>query len=175
MNRSWSRLYSLALILVLPALACTISSSGPGPQPPGQPPAATRALPPAVTAAPPPATSAPVPAFGLWETTLSDAKGWNNSPYWNTIQYADVNHDGQADICGRGIAGVYCGLSNGTGFSPVTLWEGNFSDANGWNNQPYWNTIQYADVNGDGLTDVCGRGIAGVYCGLSNGSTFPAQ
>ena len=113
-------------------------------------------------------------AVTLWENTLSDANGWNNAPYWNTIQYPDVNGDGRADVCARGIAGVYCGFSSGSGFSAVTLWEGNFSDVNGWNKSPYWNTVQFPDVNGDGRADLCGRGLAGEYCGLSTGTSFSA-
>src|SRR5262249_19241966 len=37
----------------------------------------------------------------------------------------DLNGDGRADICGRGAAGIYCALSNGAGFGPVTLWVAN--------------------------------------------------
>jgi hypothetical protein len=113
-------------------------------------------------------------AVTLWEGTLSDANGWNTSPYWNSIQFADVNGDGKDDLCARGILGEYCGVSSGASFAAVTLWESNFSDANGWNNSPYWNSIQFADVNGDSKADVCGRGITGMYCGLSNGSSFSA-
>jgi hypothetical protein len=30
----------------------------------------------------------------------------------------------------------------------------------------------FADINGDGKADVCGRGRAGIWCELSTGSSF---
>jgi hypothetical protein len=57
----------------------------------------------------------------------------------------------------------------------IDLWRDNFSDANGWNGDPaYWDTIRFPDVNGDGLSDVCGRGGGGINCALSTGSSFLA-
>jgi hypothetical protein len=116
-------------------------------------------------------------AFGTptyWQTSFSDASGWNDAPgYWGTIQFPDVNGDGKADVCGRGGAGVYCAISNGTnGFGPATVWATGFSDAEGWlTNQSSWGTIQFPDVSGDGKADVCGRGPAGLVCGISNGTS----
>jgi hypothetical protein len=87
----------------------------------------------------------------------------------------DLNGDGRADLCGRGSAGIYCALSTGAGFGAVTLWQASFSDANGWKSgSEYYSTIQFPDVNGDGRADVCGRGIAGVYCAVSYGTGFGA-
>lgn len=106
-------------------------------------------------------------------TSAFDSSWSSNEYYWGTIQYADVNGDGRADVCGRGPGGVYCALSNGSSFGPLTLWSPAFSDANSWNSDPsFWKTIRFADVNGDGKQDVCGRGTLGIYCALSNGSSF---
>jgi len=50
----------------------------------------------------------------------------------------------------------------------MSVWTRDFSDAQGWNgSETYYGSIRLADVNGDGLADVCGRGIAGIYCNLS--------
>ncbi len=95
----------MIVILSLPVLACGVPAAvPPGPTSPSG------------ATAPVEATSAPLAAVILWENSFSDANGWKNSPYWNTIQFPDVNHDGRADVCGRGIQVVYCGLSTGSAF-----------------------------------------------------------
>jgi len=91
------------------------------------------------------------------------------------MRLADVNGDGVSDVCGRGIAGVYCSLNHGDGtFGPVVLWTNQFANAGGWNQAQYGTTMMFADINGDGVADVCGRGIAGIYCELSTGNGFGA-
>jgi hypothetical protein len=84
----------------------------------------------------------------------------------------DLNADGRADVCGRGSAGVYCALSNGAGFGPVTLWQSTLSDVSGWNHPQYFSTIRFPDLNGDHRADICGRGAAGIHCALGTGSGF---
>jgi hypothetical protein len=126
-------------------------------------------------------TNAAGTSFGgvsLWTSNFSDAHGWASAEeYWRTVQFADINGDGKADVCGRGGPGIYCATSSGTAFNSPTLWSNdNFGDVHGWNVHPSrWRTIQFPDVNGDGKADVCGRGSAGVYCALSNGSSFGAS
>ncbi len=112
-----------------------------------------------------------------WNTSFSDASGWKDHPsYWETIQFPDLNGDGKDDICGRASDGLNCGLSDGQAFVNVTVWDDEFSNANGWNNDPsYWQTIQFPDISGDGRADVCGRFINGLYCGWSNGVSFIIQ
>jgi hypothetical protein len=110
----------------------------------------------------------------VWNSSFSDANSWNQAQYYGTIQFPDVNGDGRADVCGRGALGVYCALSNGSSFGSAVLWNGDFSDANSWNQPQYYRTIQFPDINGDGKADLCGRGTLGVYCALSNGSSFGA-
>jgi hypothetical protein len=111
--------------------------------------------------------------LSLWTSNYSNDGDWGTSAsYWGTIRFPDVNGDGTADVCGRGVRGVYCALSNGSSFDSVTLWGG-FSDANAWgSNESHWGTIDFPDVNGDGKADRCGRGMSGIYCGLSTGSSF---
>jgi hypothetical protein len=112
----------------------------------------------------------------IWRNNFSDANGWKGSQSnWGTIQYPDVNGDGKADVCGRGGGGINCALSTGSTFSNVIIWSEKFSDAKGWDKSPaYWGTIQYPDVNGDGMADICVRDRDGINCGLSTGSSFQA-
>ena len=112
----------------------------------------------------------------LWETAFSDANDWNAGPeFYSTIHFPDLNNDGRADVCGRGRAGVFCELSNGSSFDPVTRWTSAFSDLDNWNVGPqYYSTIEFPDVNHDGRADICGRGRAGVFCALSTGTSFGA-
>ena len=112
-----------------------------------------------------------------WSTFFSNANGWISHPsYYETIQFPDLNNDGRADICGRTSDGIYCGISAGELFLNVSLWGDEFSDANGWKSHAsYWSTIQFPDINGDDRQDVCGRGVNGIICGKSNGTSFTTQ
>ncbi len=103
-------------------------------------------------------------------TDFSDANGWNRPEHFSTLTLADVNGDGRDDLCGRGGDGVYCALYDHLtrAFGPATLWTTQFSDGAGWNNPRYFASLRFADVNGDGAVDVCGRGGGGVYCGMSD-------
>ncbi len=105
----------------------------------------------------------------------SDGQGWGASPaYYETIQLADVNGDGKADVCARGNYGTECMLSTGTGFANWFLGPA-WSDANGWATPDKYKTIQFADINGDGKADICGRAATGYECWLSNGTGFPTK
>jgi hypothetical protein len=107
-----------------------------------------------------------------WQSEFSDSSGWNLPQYYSTIQFPDLNNDGKADVCGRGIGGIYCALSTGSSFGPLSLWNGDFSDGSGWAAPEYYSTLQFPDLNKDGSADVCGRGTGGVWCALSTGTSF---
>ena len=116
-------------------------------------------------------------AFGVssvWQADFGDAAQWSGSAsYYATIQFPDVNGDGKADVCGRGAGGIRCALSDGTSFGASSVWQADFGDAAGWGSSPaYWATIQFPDVDGDGKADVCGRGVAGIRCAVSDGGSF---
>ena len=106
-----------------------------------------------------------------WTSYFSD-QTWSALDKADTIHLADVDGDGVKDICGRSATGVFCALSTKSSFEPATQWDTSFSDANGWNNVVYADTIQFSDVNGDGMADLCGRGYTGVFCALSTGAGF---
>ena len=103
---------------------------------------------------------------------FSNANGWSADKYWSTIQFADLDGDGDDDVCARGSAGVHGALYDHVSrrYDALTLWTGQYSDASGWGAQQYYATIQLGDINGDGAADICGRGGAGVFCGISDAS-----
>ena len=112
-------------------------------------------------------------ALTNWHPGFGNAFNWQaDEAYWGTIRFPDLNGDGMADICARGVGGLSCGLSDGQSFGNLSTWAGSFADANGWNDRTNWGTIQYADINGDGMVDVCGRANGGIHCAKSTGVNF---
>lgn len=101
---------------------------------------------------------------------FTDAAGWGSDAWGATVQLADVNFDRRADLCARGPQGVRCVLSDGTQFLAgagfaAPLFADGLSPA-------IYRSIHFADVDGDGRADVCGRDPSGVACALSDGTTF---
>ena len=88
------------------------------------------------------------------------------------VQNTDIDGDGKADICGRGVDGYFCTLSSTGGLGDAPLRIAEVSDANGWNGGSNYPTFRFADINGDGRADLCGRAHAGIRCWLSNGEGF---
>lgn len=115
-----------------------------------------------------------VTGVGTWRSpSFNDATSWGDPRYFPSVQFVDVTGDGRADACARGILGISCSTSTGTGFGPYTGWSTEFSDADGWGSNPaYFETVQFPDVNGDGRADVCGRSVTGISCALSDGVRF---
>ncbi len=100
---------------------------------------------------------------------FSDANGWNADAYGSTIGV--LRRGGPfgifgAALCGRGRDGVRCWVYNGARSRPA--WPSRvattFSDAQFWNQPKYYRTVRYADVTGDEVDEVCGRGSDGIYC-----------
>jgi hypothetical protein len=104
-------------------------------------------------------------AGSLATSDYSDATGWSSSEsYYDSIRYIDLYGNGLISVCGHGYYGVDCSLNLGTSWSSIAVWDPSFSAEQGWNGEGYGDTLQFADVDGDGRTDVCARGSAGMVC-----------
>jgi hypothetical protein len=107
----------------------------------------------------------------LWSfrAEWSDAEGWGASAgRYASLDLADVNGDGKADLCGRAATGLVCAISNGAGFetaAPVLPTQ--FTDALGWSSEQYGASLRLGDLNADGRADVCGRDSAGLLCAIA--------
>ena len=113
----------------------------------------------------------------LWTGYFSDnaKQPWKKAVgYSGTINLADVNGDGLADIVARGPDGMYVSLSSSTSFTKPAIWSAEFSDAGAisWKEAKYSSTFQLGDVNGDGMADLIARGPKGILVSLSTGSGF---
>ncbi len=99
-----------------------------------------------------------------------DADGWSREDQYATIALADIDGDGDADLCGRRHDGIICARYDkpNARFLPATRWTTQFRNADGWSDPRYYRSIRFGDIDGDGDADVCGRGYAGVHCGLSD-------
>lgn len=86
-------------------------------------------------------------------------------------RFTDVNADGRADMCARGASGVRCWTAREGGWdeewAPIP-----WSDESGCDDVTNYATLRMGDVNGDGLSDVCGRSNEDFLCALSNGDGF---
>ena len=110
-----------------------------------------------------------------WLADMTDARGWSTPKYASTVQLADVDGDGRADVCGRSPRGIVCALSTGKSFAKLDKWSqgADFGDDGAWDqNAAYFGSMRFGDLNGDGRDDVCARGPEGVVCALSTGHAF---
>ena len=95
---------------------------------------------------------------------LSDRDGWNRRGQYTTIQTADLNGDGDYELLARAADGVHVYRWNpGTDtFTDISKAPRLFSDAAGGNDPSVYETIQTADLLGDGHAEILGRTSAGI-------------
>jgi hypothetical protein len=107
--------------------------------------------------------------------TLSDDTGWGAPEHFATIRLADVDADGDDDLCARGGAGLRCWPSSSGGFGEPWPALVALADAEGFEDPSRWSTIRLGDVTGDGLADACARTSEGMRCWASTGLGFDAE
>ena len=108
-------------------------------------------------------------AYTKWNSDFGDNQGWARDYYGPTLQIGDINGDGRADVCGRGRAGLWRAISQGaTGFDQMfRIQPHNFRDDQGWRQERFGPTIEWADLDRDGHADACGRAVNGLICATS--------
>jgi peptidoglycan/xylan/chitin deacetylase (PgdA/CDA1 family) len=110
-----------------------------------------------------------------WKTDdFGDAQGWLPEEYATTVQLADVNGDGRADVCARGggMNGIACALSNGSsGFGALNWSIFMYSDVDHWGDtRDRYGAIRFGRLDAGAVADICGRNATGIVCALGTGS-----
>ena len=94
------------------------------------------------------------------------------------MMYGDIDGDGLTDVCGRGGEGIRCAIHGpawrrtrssiriSTALPPTSTTAAVGSVPHSYG------SLRLADINGDGRADICGRGMWGLHCGVSMGSSF---
>jgi hypothetical protein len=98
-------------------------------------------------------------------SALSDAGGYTDQKYWETIQFADIDGDGRAEALARDQNGLnawsYSRATNS--WTPVpTKTPLQLADDPWGSDRSYYSTIETGDVDGDGRADVVARGPYGI-------------
>src|SRR5690606_5501040 len=86
------------------------------------------------------------------ETTAGGpfSEGWAHPQYYSTIQTADVDGDGAAELLGRSANGIEAHKWQVDGWIPIAPIYDDLTDGGGWYLPQFYTTIQFADVDGDG-------------------------
>jgi hypothetical protein len=97
--------------------------------------------------------------------SLPDVDGWNRPEYFETMQAADVNGDGAAELLIRGKDGLrtYRWQAAGRAFNSIGEPPLLFPDSERWSEPWYYQTIQTGDVDGDGAAELLARARDGLH------------
>ena len=104
---------------------------------------------------------------------LGDEQGWSHPQYYETIQFADIDGDGQAELIARAAQGIiWCKLDRVSNIW-MEHWDGpQWSDKEYWNQPCYYKTIQCADIDGDGKKELLARSACGIEVWKFNGTSW---
>ena len=108
------------------------------------------------------------PFVGTWsalpvQNFLTDAGDYNQANRYRTIQLGDIDGDGKEELIIRSNEGIRTYRFDTSQNHWVFLLLGPaLSNANGWNNEEFYSTIQFADIDGDGSQELLARAAAGM-------------
>jgi len=102
-------------------------------------------------------------AFLKGDPALSDTADWYKPEYYKTIQCADIDGDGKAELIARSAYGIWVWkYDSSKGW--IQLRSGlSLSDAADWYKPEYYKTIQCADIDGDGKAELIARSASGIW------------
>ena len=85
------------------------------------------------------------PRFGasIRGPALSDETGWGRARYYRTLRFADIDADGDDDLCARAAAGMQCWPAEGTSFGAAITGPA-WSDESGFWADRFHETIRLA-------------------------------
>ncbi|MBO6938588.1 MAG: VCBS repeat domain-containing M23 family metallopeptidase [Deltaproteobacteria bacterium] len=106
----------------------------------------------------------------LMDATYASELGWDDESKFATLRVGDIDGDGRDDLCLRSDTEIRCLRYDTDG--PVTVLGPGWSDDSGWGAPQHYSTFRLADVNGDGMDDVCARAGVGWLCHPSTGDGF---
>jgi hypothetical protein len=101
-----------------------------------------------------------------WELLVDSTlfAGWTEPENYSTIQTADIDGDGAAELLGRANDGMLAFEFNDVTDEWVPLGDaGPFPDDEGWDQEKFYRTIQTADIDGDGAAELLARGMWGMH------------
>lgn len=104
---------------------------------------------------------------------LSDATGWWDHSNYATIRTGDLDADGDSDLCARADAGYVCYLWDGEVFGELLVGPVH-ADSSSWDDHRYYSTFRMADLDGDGVSELCDRSSANFNCYTWNGTSSEA-
>jgi hypothetical protein len=93
----------------------------------------------------------------------TDDTDWTQPSHYLSIQLADLNKDGAAELVGRGRNGmqVYSWNADNESWIPLGV-GGQFGDDQGFDQERYYSSIQLLDVDHDGAAELIARTPSGV-------------
>ncbi len=112
------------------------------------------------------------PAIAL--DAMKNEGGWNAIEYYTTIRLADIDGDGDRDVCARAARGILCWPFEEGGWG-ARIEGPTLADDVGWARAAHYRTIRFADLDGDGDEDLCARAAVGMLCWSSGPDGFGAR
>lgn len=102
---------------------------------------------------------------------LTAATGWDDGPNAHSLRWADIDADGDVDLCARADAGLRCWRREAGAWQPSVAGP-TLDDAGAWGTPSRLASLRLADHTGDGRADACIRAAEGWRCWPSAGGAF---
>jgi Domain of unknown function DUF11 len=99
---------------------------------------------------------------------------WETSPsYYDTIQFANLTGGPAQQLVARNSMGEFAFTLTSHGWQRLGNRIASMSDADGWTQAKYWQTIRFADIDGSGKDTLLARGPQGLVAYKLAGAASP--